>query len=80
MMARFHFHLFNDDDVWDEEGQELPDLAAAEAEAVRAARDVIAHHVLSGRPICLDHRMEIMDDRGTVLRIVYFSQAVTFRT
>ena len=78
LMACFHIHLFNDNDVIDEEGHMLPDLAAAEVEAMRTARDVIAEHVVAGRVINLDHRVEITDADGIVLKIIRFSEAVRF--
>lgn len=77
-MARYHIHLFNDDDIWDEEGQLFPNLAAAEKEAVRSARDVIAEHIRSGRTIHLDHRMEITDADGVMLKTIAFEQVVRF--
>ncbi len=77
-MARFHIHLFNDADIWDEEGQLFPDLDAAEREAVRSARDVIAEHVRSGRIIRLDHRVEITDEGGVRLKTITFGQVVRF--
>ncbi len=77
-MARYHLHLFNDIDIIDEEGRDFPDLPAAEVEAVRSARDVIADHILSGRPVCLHHRMEIADAGGTVLKVIAFQDVVRF--
>lgn len=77
-MARYHLHLFNDTDIIDEEGRDFPDLSAAEAEAVRSARDVIADHILGGRPICLRHRMEITDAAGTLLKVIAFQDVVRF--
>ena len=77
-MVRFHIHLFNDADIWDEEGQLFPDLAAAETEAIRSARDVIAEHIRSGRIIHLDHRVEITDAEGVTLKIIAFDQVVQF--
>ncbi len=77
-MAKFHIHLFNDADIWDEEGQLFPDLAAAEKEAIRSARDVIAEHIRSGRTIHLNHRVEITDAQGVTLRTIAFEQVVQF--
>lgn len=77
-MARYHLHLFNDIDIVDEEGREFADLSAAEAEAVRSARDVIADHILGGRPICLRHRMEITDAEGAIVKVIAFQDVVRF--
>ena len=91
-MTVYHLNLFNDDDVWDEEGQDFADLDAAEREAVRNARDVIAEHVRHGMPIDLNHRLEIVDGDtngsfawlavdgdGTILKVVRFGDCVYFK-
>ncbi|EQB12718.1 DUF6894 family protein [Sphingobium lactosutens] len=77
-MPVYHLHLFNDNDVLDEEGQEFVDLAMAEREAVRNARDVIAEHVRHGHPINLTHRVEITDANGTLLKVVHFGDCIHF--
>lgn len=77
-MLRYHLNLFNDSDIWDEEGHLFADLATAETEAIRSMRDVIAEHVRSGRIIHLDHRIEITDNQGVVLKIITFGQVVQF--
>ena len=78
-MTVYHLHLFSDADVWDEEGQDFADLDAAEREAVRNARDVIAEHVRHGMPIDLNHRLEIVDGDGTILKVVRFGDCVYFK-
>ncbi|WP_430648975.1 DUF6894 family protein [Bradyrhizobium hipponense] len=50
-MGRFYFHLRAGDEITlDEEGTELPDLSAAEGEAVLAARELLAEAIKSGTP------------------------------
>ena len=42
-MGRFYFHLQTGDQIVpDDEGTELPDLSAAEHEAILAARELVA--------------------------------------
>ncbi|EQB30081.1 DUF6894 family protein [Sphingobium ummariense] len=77
-MTRYHLNLFNDTDILDEEGQDFPNIAAAVAEAVRSARDIIAEHVLTGRTIHLQHRMEVTDPEGRLLSTVRFGDVVRF--
>ena len=49
-MGRFYFHLSDGEEITlDEEGTELPDLSAAEGEAVQAARELLAEAIKSGR-------------------------------
>ncbi|MGM4954311.1 DUF6894 family protein [Bradyrhizobium barranii] len=50
-MGRFYFHLRAGDEITlDEEGTELPDLSAAEGEAVLAARELLVEAIKRGTP------------------------------
>lgn len=67
-MPRYFFHVRDaDDDISrDTEGQELPDLEAARAEAFSANREMLGERLLHGGQ--LDHRqIEIADARGNIL-------------
>lgn len=60
-MARFYFQLHECGTlVADEEGRELPDLAAARMAAIADARQVMSSEVLDGR-LCLSCCMVIED-------------------
>lgn len=74
-MARFRFHVINDIDVPDDEGQEFDSLAAAHLRAVDYARDLAASAVRLGR-LDLSHRIEIEDEKGEMLLTVTFADAV----
>lgn len=76
-MPRFYLNIYNDADVFDDEGTEFPDLAAAKREAIRGARGMMADHLLEGRPITLDHRIEVADAHGTVLARIPFRELIT---
>jgi uncharacterized protein DUF6894 len=48
-MGRFYFHLQADDQIVpDDEGVDLPDLSAAQHEAILAARELLAEAFKSG--------------------------------
>jgi hypothetical protein len=67
-MPRYFFHVrSNDGDVSrDLEGQDLPDLSAARAEAVNANREMLGERILHGGS--LNHyRIEISNAGGQVL-------------
>lgn len=50
-MPRFYFHMRSGEDfIEDPEGSELPDLAAARAEAIAAARELMADRIRNGHP------------------------------
>lgn len=67
-MPRFFFHVRDADGEFsrDTEGQELPDLEAARAEAISANREMLGECLLHGGS--LNHReIEIADESGAVL-------------
>ena len=67
-MPRYYFHVRDEDgDISrDEEGQDLPDLEAARAEAVSTNREMLGERLLHGGS--LNHRrIEIADESGNVL-------------
>ena len=75
-MPHYHFNLHNSIGfVADEEGQELADLDAARAEALRNARGLMAEEVRGGR-LDLEGKLEIVDGRGTVLLTLAFAEAI----
>lgn len=78
-MSRYFFNVYNDADVIDDEGLELPDLAAAKAEAIRGARGMMADHVREGHPISLSHRIEVADNEGMVLASIPFRELITIK-
>jgi hypothetical protein len=72
----YHFHLHNRIGfVPDEEGRELPDLETARAEAVKAARALIADEVLHGH-LELGSRLDVTDAADTILFTLRFGDAV----
>jgi hypothetical protein len=75
-MPRYFFHLYNDVDTMDEEGRTFPDLAAAHANAVKEAREMMLETVAEGR-INFSHRIDIEDGTGAVVGTVTFGEAVT---
>lgn len=75
-MPRFYFNLFNDATTIDEEGVELPDLAAAMAQARTGAAQLIAETITAGRRIDLDHRIEVEDEERRTLFVLPFRELV----
>ena len=70
-MPRFYFHLHNDMYVEDEEGAELPDMAAAREYALESARDLASVFVKHGH-INLNHFVRVTDEGGQdVIRIAF---------
>jgi len=76
-MPIYHLNIFNDIDAIDEQGAEYPDLEAAKRAAIVAARELMAHHLMAGRPLVLHHRIEIADDAGEALAVLPFREIIT---
>lgn len=74
-MPHFRFHVRNDVDAPDDEGQDLDNLAAAHLKAIDYARDLAASAVRQGR-LDLTHRIDVEDDAGELLLTVTFADAV----
>jgi len=75
-MPLFYFHLINDMDVPDYEGEDLPDMAAAAAFALRQARAMIAAMALDEGRLVLHHRIDIEDEQHSLVGTMAFRDAV----
>ncbi len=75
-VPRFYFNLFNDVSVVDDEGLELPDLAAAQEQARRGAAQIIAEVLAAGKKLNPRHRLEVQDESGHVVHTLMFSDFV----
>lgn len=77
-MPRYFFHLYNDLEVEDEEGVDLADLETVRAEALKAARDLMAEDVRLGK-LTLSHRIEVRDQKGEPVHTVRYGDAIQLR-
>jgi hypothetical protein len=75
VMPRYHFNIYDDEIVTDREGLELPDEEAARAEGLRGARDLMCAQLRKGR-LNLSHRVEVIDERGGLVLVLPFGDAV----
>ena len=62
-MPRFYFHLFNDIESPDQEGDVLPNAAVELQRAKILAREMAAESVKRGHLI-LEHRIELTNEHG----------------
>jgi hypothetical protein len=75
-MGRFYFHLKEGNElIPDEDGIELPDVAAATREALLTARELLADAIKAGRPKVPEALM-IADEAGRTVEILPFSAAL----
>jgi hypothetical protein len=74
-MGRYFFHLFNDLDVPDLEGRELPDDDAAREVAVTEAREMIAESVRKGA-LNLSHRIDVENRFRQLVATVHYGDAI----
>ena len=78
-MARYFLHLKDSvEQVLDPEGSEFESLDALKRKALEAARDVMAHDVLSGH-LDLNFRIEAQNDAGGVVLLLPFKEAISIR-
>ena len=78
-MPRYFMHIRRTGSLsTDPEGVELPDLEQARREAQLDARELIADRIRSGKMIG-DDRFEIADERGNILAMVPFRDAIRFQ-
>ncbi len=66
-LAHYYFHLFNDEVLRDETGEDFIDDAAAREAAVRGISELIAEQIAGGRRVDLRHRIEIEDDQARIV-------------
>jgi hypothetical protein len=76
-MPRFYFHLLNDVDAPDEEGQVLRDLDEAREYARRSVLFTMAETIKEKGHLVKGHRVDIEDEHGNVLDAVYFRDVVS---
>jgi hypothetical protein len=78
-MARYYFHLHNDEDLVDEEGSEFADDASAiehgRGEALAMAVASLAEH----RHLVLSHHVIVTDHAGREVTAIRFSDVVQIR-
>ncbi|MBV8685948.1 MAG: hypothetical protein JOZ90_04890 [Alphaproteobacteria bacterium] len=77
-MPRFFFNVFNDEVTFDDEGQELPDLAAARERAIREARALACDSISRGH-LDLDDRIEVNDGEGNRVLTLAFRDSFELR-
>jgi len=77
-MPRFYFHVHDEKTVLDEHGTNLPDVAAARAEAVNGARDIMCDQVREGH-LNLAYWLEVEDAEGRHLFTLPFRAAIELR-
>jgi hypothetical protein len=77
-MPRYFFHVYDDVIAEDEEGAELPNLAAARLNALHGARDLMSEQVRRGY-IVLSHWIDVMDEQGEKVLTITFRDAVDIK-
>ena len=79
-MPRYFFDLHNDVDALDAEGKDLPDVAAAKANALKEAREMIQASVGEEGKINLHHCIQVRDETGDTIYTLQFRDAVVIIT
>lgn len=75
-MPRYHLHICSETElILDEEGIDLPHLAAAKLEAIRGARSIMSADLLVGM-MTLGQSIQIHDEFGTRLSEIPYAECV----
>ncbi len=77
-MPRYFFHVYGDIIAEDEEGAELPNLAAARLNALHGARGLIADQVRRGYFV-RSHWIDVVDEQGEKVLTITFGDAVDIK-
>jgi hypothetical protein len=80
VIPHYYFHVRNGNGlVEDEEGRDLPDRAAARAEALKGVRSMLSEDVLSGF-LDLQGRIDVVEETGDPVLSLDFSEVVDVKT
>ena len=74
-MPQYFFHVYDDIIAQDEEGNNLPNEAAARLQALKGARELAAEQVKRGY-LVRSHWIDVADENGDVLMTITFGNAV----
>jgi hypothetical protein len=77
-VQRYFFHVYDDVIAEDEEGTELPNLAAARLKALIGARDLMCEQLRHGY-LVLSHWIDVTDEKGETVLTVTFRDAVDIK-
>jgi hypothetical protein len=77
-LPRYFFHLYNDEVLRDDVGQEFANLDAARAGAALGISELIAEHLAQNKPVDLAHRIEIADDGGATVDKIVFGELFVY--
>jgi len=79
LVPRFHFNIRHESAgtlLRDEEGMLLPDVAAAESEALESAKELVIEQIRADRRI--DSFFEVTDSEGNLVFVLPFRQSLRF--
>jgi hypothetical protein len=77
-VPRYFFNVYDDVVAHDDEGQELPNEAAARLQALMGARELIAEQVKRGY-LVRAHWIDVVDEKGTLIFSQTFGDAVELK-
>jgi hypothetical protein len=75
-MARYFFHIFNDEITRDEEGTDLADDIAAIERAKREAQNLASVSVQEHAHLILHHRIDVTDETARLVGSVTFGDVI----
>lgn len=73
-MPRYYLNLYNDEVVRDETGEDFADAGAARESGVRGIAELIAEHIVAGKPVDLGDRIEIEDEQRKLVTVITYAE------
>ncbi len=74
LVPRYYLNLYNDEVVRDETGEDFADAGAARESAVRGIAELIAEHIVAGKPVDLSDRIEIEDEQRKLVAVITYAE------
>ena len=78
-MHRYFFHLYNAENIRDDDGRDFATLEEAHVDATKACRALMANDLQNEGQITLSDRIEIVDDDGATKLVLPFRACVEIR-
>jgi hypothetical protein len=73
-LPQYYFHVYNDDVLRDQTGEEFIDADAARQAALRGISELVAENIVQGKLVDLSDRIDIADEHGQVVSTIRFGE------
>jgi hypothetical protein len=71
-LPHYFFHLYNEEVLKDQSGEEFIDEGAARRAAIRGISELIAENIVQGKLVDLGDRIDVADEHGRIITTITF--------